>query len=75
MVMPGAMNLATSITEHNPTGIIEVPSQGWGLMEIGFLSLFAGLFLYVVQTALTKANLYPTKHPYIIESALHDTGV
>lgn len=75
MVMPGAMNLATSITEHNPMGIVEVPSQGWGLMELGFLSLFAGLFLFIVQKALTKANLYPTKHPYVIESALHDTGV
>jgi hypothetical protein len=75
MVMPGAMNLATSISEHNPTGIIEVPSQGWGMMEIGGLAFFAGLFLFVVQNALTKSNLYPTKHPYIIESALHDTGV
>jgi hypothetical protein len=75
MVMPGAMNLATAITEHNPTGIIETPSQGWGLMELGFLSLFGGLFLFVVLKALTKANLYPTKHPFIMESALHDTGV
>jgi len=75
MFMPGTMNLATAITEHNPTGILEVPSQGWGLMELGFLGLFSGLFLYIVQTALTKANLYPTKHPYIMESALHDTGV
>lgn len=75
MVMPGAMNLAAPITAHNPTGIIEVPSQGWGLMEIGSGAMFAGLFLFVVQTALTKANLYPTKHPYIKESALHDVGV
>lgn len=75
MIMPGAMNLATAVTPHNPTGIIEVPSQGVGLMELGFLSLFAGLFLYVVMSALTKANLYPTKHPYIMESVMHDTGV
>jgi hypothetical protein len=75
MVMPGAMNLATAVTDHNPVGIIEVPSQGVGLMEIGFLSLFAGLFLYIVMKGLTKANLYPTKHPYILESVQHDTGV
>lgn len=75
MVMPGAMNLATAITDHNPTGIIETPSQGWGLMELGFLGLFGGLFLFVVLKALTKANLYPTKHPFIMESAMHDTGV
>lgn len=75
MVMPGAMNIATAVTHHNPMGIIEVPSQGVGLMEVGFLSLFAGLFLYIVMGALTKANLYPTKHPYIMESIMHDTGV
>jgi len=75
MVMPGAMNLATAVTSSNPTGIIETPSQGVGLMEIGFLGVFAGLFLYTVMTALTKANLYPTKHPFLKESLLHDTGV
>lgn len=75
MIMPGAMNLATAITDHNPTGIIEVPSQGVGLMEIGFLSLFAGIFLFTVLKGLTKANLYPTKHPFIMESVMHDTGV
>ncbi|MFI5222173.1 MAG: quinol:cytochrome C oxidoreductase [Bacteroidia bacterium] len=75
MVMPGALNIAAEITEHNPTGIIETPSQGIGFMEIGFLCLFAGLFLFMTLAGLAKANLYPTKHPYIIESALHDTGV
>ena len=75
MVMPGAMNLATAITDSNPTGILETPSQGVGLMEIGFLGIFAGLFLYIVLKALTKANLYPTKHPFLKESILHDTGV
>ena len=75
MIMPGAMNLSAPITEHNPNGIIATPSQGWGLMEVGCLSVFAGLFLYVILNTLTKSNLYPTKHPYIMESALHDTGV
>ncbi|MBP9187406.1 MAG: hypothetical protein KBG11_09940, partial [Bacteroidia bacterium] len=75
MVMPGAMNLATTVTVENPMGITEVPSQGVGLMELGFLSLFAGVFLYVVLKGLTKANLYPTKHPFILESVQHDVGV
>ena len=44
-------------------------------MEIGFLALFAGLFLFIVLRGLTKANLYPTKHPFILESVQHDTGV
>lgn len=74
-IMPGAMNLATAVTGENPTGIIETPSQGVGLMEIGFLGLFAGLFLYVVMSTLAKANTYPTKHPFLKESMLHDTGV
>jgi hypothetical protein len=74
-IMPGAMNLATAVTGENPTGIIETPSQGVGLMEIGFLGLFAGLFLYVVMSTLAKANTYPTKHPFLKESILHDTGV
>ncbi len=75
MVMPGSMNLATNPTEANPGGIIKVPFQGFGLMEIGFLCLFTGLFLFMTLKALTKANLYPTKHPYIMESALHDVGI
>lgn len=75
MVMPGAMNLATAVTGDNPTGIIETASQGIGLMEIGFLGVFAGAFLYVTLNALSKANLYPTKHPFLKESILHDTGV
>jgi hypothetical protein len=75
MVMPGALNLATDITTDNPVGIIETPAQGIGLMEIGFLGLFGGAFLWMTLKALTKANLYPTKHPFVMESALHDTGV
>lgn len=75
MVMPGAMNLATDPSDQFPAGIIKVASQGFGLMEIGFCCLFAGLFLFMTLKALTKANLYPTKHPYIMESALHDVGI
>jgi hypothetical protein len=75
MIMPGAMNLPTAVTEHNPTGILEVASQGVGLIEIGALGIFAGLFLYIVLNSLSKANTYPTKHPFLKESILHDTGV
>jgi hypothetical protein len=75
MVMPGAMNLATDPSEEFPGGVIKVASQGIGLMEIGMLCLFSGAFLWMTLRALTKANLYPTKHPYVMESALHDVGV
>ncbi len=46
-----------------------------GLLEIGGFLLFAGLFLFVVLNALSKAPLYAKKHPYIMESVHHDTGV
>ncbi|MEM6628561.1 MAG: quinol:cytochrome C oxidoreductase [Bacteroidota bacterium] len=45
-----------------------------GLMEIGFFLTFAGIFLYVVGTALTRANLVPLQHPYLEESLHHSTG-
>lgn len=46
----------------------------FGMMEVGFFLLFAGIFLFVVFTALTRANLAPLKHPYLEESLNHSTG-
>lgn len=46
-----------------------------GLLEIGTLLLFAGMFIFVVLTQLSKKALYPKNHPYLLESANHDTGV
>lgn len=65
------MTFAGAMKDHH--GISHAP--GWGLMEFGFLAMFVGGFIYVLLTSLSKANLYPTKHPYIMESALHDVGV
>jgi hypothetical protein len=75
MVMPGSMNLATVPSDLYPGGVIKIPNQGMGLLDIGMVMFFAGLFLMMVHKALTKANLYPTKHPYVMESALHDVGI
>lgn len=58
MIMPGAMG-------ENP---------GIGLIEVGFFALFAGIFIFVVFNSLSKANLVPTKHPYLEESLHHSTG-
>ncbi len=58
MVMPG------TVGEHG----------GIGALEIGMTMAFAGLFIYVVLYSLSKANLYPTNHPYFLESANHDVG-
>ncbi|RMG75006.1 MAG: quinol:cytochrome C oxidoreductase [Bacteroidetes bacterium] len=58
MVMPGAVG-------YNP---------GISLIEVGTFMTFLGLFLFVVFTALTRANLVPQKHPYLEESLHHTTG-
>jgi hypothetical protein len=42
-----------------------------GLLEIGTLAGFAGLFLYLVFSQLTKASLVPQNDPYIAESLNH----
>ena len=45
-----------------------------GLLELGFFLAIAGVFLYVVFRALSKANLVPLQHPYLEESLHHTTG-
>ena len=58
MIMPGA-----------------VQSQWhFGLVEIGCFLTFAGIFLMVVYTALSKANLFPKNSPFVEESLHHSTG-
>jgi hypothetical protein len=47
---------------------------GIGMLEIGTTVAFAGLFMYVVLNSLSKANMYPINHPYVLESANHDVG-
>jgi hypothetical protein len=47
---------------------------GIGMLEIGTTMAFAGLFIYVVLNSLSKSNLYPVNHPYLLESANHDVG-
>jgi Ni/Fe-hydrogenase subunit HybB-like protein len=39
-----------------------------GIAEIGSILFFAGLFIFVVFTALTKAPLLPKRNPFIEES-------
>ena len=43
-----------------------------GLLEIGMAILFAGIFIRVVLTNLTKAPLTPVNHPFLDESVHHD---
>lgn len=47
---------------------------GIGMLEIGTTMAFAGIFIYVVLNSLSKANMYPVNHPYVLESANHDVG-
>lgn len=45
-----------------------VDSHSISYIEIGSFIGFAGLFALVVATMLSKSNLIPKKHPYIMES-------
>lgn len=55
MVMPGTMG----------------KSAGFGLMEVGTLLLFLGLFLTMVTRMLTSASLIQHRHPFLEESLHH----
>ena len=46
---------------------------GIGLVELGMLAAFAGLFLFVVFRSLSRASLVPQKHPFYLESVNHHT--
>lgn len=43
----------------------------FGILEIGTFMGFAGLFIFIVLTTLTKASLIPKNHPYLEESLKH----
>ncbi len=47
------------------------PDFSFGLLEIGTFLGFAGLFIFVVLTTLSKASLIPKNHPYLEESLNH----
>jgi hypothetical protein len=47
--------------------------QVLGFQEVGTFVGFAGLFMLVTGTMLTKANLYPVNHPYMEECKNHHT--
>jgi hypothetical protein len=50
-----------------------VGEQVLGFQEIGSFVGFAGLFMLVTAWVLSRANLYPTSHPYLEESRGHHT--
>lgn len=52
-------------------GTVGVDNWGIGLPEISCLALFAGLFIFVVFTALTKAVVEPVKATFLDESKHH----
>lgn len=59
IIMPGTVGVDRCLTDMI------------GLPEISCLSLFAGLFIYVVFTSLTKAAVEPTKATFLDESKHH----
>ena len=56
MVTPGSIGSHASIS----------------FLEIGMFLVFAGVFIYVVLNALTKAPLTPVNHPFLDESIHHE---
>lgn len=53
-------------------GTVGHHKAGFGVPEISFLLFFAGLFIYMVNNALSKASLIPVNHPYIKEAQSHN---
>lgn len=45
--------------------------NNFGLLEVGAFLGFAGLFIFIVATRLSKAALIPKNHPYLEESLKH----
>jgi hypothetical protein len=63
MIMPGSL--------ANAAGGSEFVWGGFSLYEFAIMLGFLGLFLFVVQIALTKAPLMVKNHPYIGETIHH----
>lgn len=70
VVMTGVMILAGHyIDVFNMIMPATVGDQWYiGIPEIGSMLFFAGLFIFIVFTALTKAPLEPTRNPFVKES-------
>jgi hypothetical protein len=65
MIMPGSL--------ANAAGGGEIIWTGFSLYELAIMLGFLGVFLFVVQTALTKAPLMVKNHPYLSETLHHHT--
>ena len=50
-----------------------VGEQVLGFQEIGTFVGFAGLFMLVTGWVMSRAGLYPSNHPYLVESKNHLT--
>lgn len=48
------------------------PTSHFGIFELGMVILFAGIFIRVILTNLSKAPLSPINHPYLDESIHHE---
>ena len=48
------------------------PHGGYGLVELGMVTVFASAFIYMVSIQLTKASLIAKNHPFLKEALHHD---
>ena len=83
MIKPGVFlelhhHAAAAVGHGGGHGAHAIPFMiGWnipGLVEVGTMIGFLGLFLFIVLNALTKANLVPQNDPYLEESTHHAGG-
>lgn len=56
----------------NMTPYILGAEGGIGFMELGVVAIYAGVFVLVVGTAISKAPLIPKNHPMLQESLHHN---
>lgn len=76
MVRPGVERFANHLNHmngHDSHGAEHAKDvvMSIGLLELGIGVTFAGVFIFVVSWALTKANLVPQNHPFEKESIEH----
>ena len=68
MAVPGALKEAAHAAGHHGPY-----AAGPGILELGLMLAYLGLFLFITFTNLAKAPMHVDNHPYFKESAVHHT--
>lgn len=74
MIKPGVLHTTHELLGHHGDAGHSAFTAGFsmpGFLELGTMIGFLGLFLYAFFFQLSKANLVPTRDPYLMESVHH----